>query len=223
MHPPLTPIADIASRRVRSFGAASVAELASAEFEDGMRLSPGEARERLRGIEAHFVDDDWFWLPAGARDRLPVLTRRVLAVTSPLELGAVRAGISRSYRRRLAFLVPPARVLQAYYSAHPEFEIDDHDRVRPTAQLDYRTELGKADRLFVEVLRSSWTGFLDRAAFLEACTTHGMSRHVFSFATAYSPVLDHPAPDAWCLRGTRFSPIIVAALRHAKGSRAGDR
>ena len=40
----------------------------------------------------------------------------------------------------------------------------------------------------------------------------------FNVHTAHSAVLDHPAADVWCLPGTRVSPIIAAALRHAKAA-----
>jgi len=214
-HPP--QVIRIAAHRVRSFGAASVAELVSAALQQGICLSGAQARESLASAEPRFLDDDWFWLPSRRRDRLSTLSRRILAVASPLHLATLRVGVCRAHRRRLAALIPPVSVLQAFYDTHPDFVLDTRDCVRARAPLDYRVELGKTDRLFVEVLRSSWTGVLDRASFCEACVAGGMSKQTFNSAATYSPVLDHPAPDAWCLRGTRFSPVIVAALRYAKG------
>ena len=107
--------------------------------------------------------------------------------------------------------------MQALYGAHPGFAIDALSRVQPATPLDWTTELGKNDRIFVDVLRASWTGVLDRASFQEACAARGMTARTFGSSIASSAVLDHPMADVWCLRGTRVSPITVAALRHAKG------
>jgi hypothetical protein len=109
--------------------------------------------------------------------------------------------------------------MHAFYRVHPSFAIDALGRVEPVGQLDYRAELGQTDKIFVEVLRASWTGVLDRASFHEACIARGMSAQTFNMRTASSAILDHPADDIWCLRGTRTSPITAAAFRYARGGR----
>jgi hypothetical protein len=208
-------IVRIASRRAGSFGAASVVELAAEAVEQGIHVSEAQVRNALaRHASAEFLDDDWFWLPSG-RNRLATLGDRILAVASPLDGATIRAGVCRTYARRQATLVPPAGVMDAFYRAHPNFTVDAQGRVRPAGRLDYMTELGKTDRIFVDVLRSSWTGVLDRVSFHDACIARGMTTRTFNVRTAYSAVLDHPAADIWCLRGTRVSPITAAALRHA--------
>ena len=216
--PPLQ-ILETATRRARSFGAASVEELASGSSPFGL-----PAREALtRAAGAEFLNDDWFWLPGDRRNRLSTLTRRILAVTSPLDIPTIRAGVCRSYRRRQTALIPPGRVMRVFYESHPAFVLDTQDRVTPGGRLDYRVELGKNDRIFVDVLRSSWTGVLDGASLHDGCRALGMTTSAFRSAAAYSAVLDHPAADVWCLRGTRVSPVTMAALRHAKTAERRDR
>jgi hypothetical protein len=208
----------MAFRRVRSFGTSSVAELVSTTVGQGIDVSAGQAREAVaRHAGAEFLDDDWFWFPDGGRNRLCTLTRRILAVASPLDVATIRAGVCRAVPRRQAPLLPPAGVMQAFYRAHPAFALDALFRVRSTARLDYTSELGKADQVFVDVLRSSWIGVLDTASFQEACLARGMTARTFNAGTTRSAVLDHPPGDIWCLRGTRVSPITAAALRYAKG------
>jgi hypothetical protein len=195
----------------------SLTELAASAADRGNEVSEAEAREALTlHLAAEFLDEDWFWLPDEGHNRLATLSRRILAVTSPLELATIRAGVYRTYPPRQAGLVPPAQVIDAFHRAHPSFLIDALGRVRPAADLDYRTELGSTDRIFVEVLRSSWTGVLDPASFRDACLACGMTAQTFNVRTAHSAVLDHPEADIWCLRGTRISPVTAAALRHAK-------
>jgi hypothetical protein len=194
-----------------------MAELYSAALNDGFQVIEAEARQAVaRSLSVEFLEGDWFWLPDRKPNGLHTLTRRILSVTSLLDVATVRAGVCRAHRRRHAALVPPESVLCAFYNTNPAFTLDAEHRVRSAAQLDLRTELTRNDRIFVDVLRSSWIGVLDRSSFHEACMVHGMTTHAFRFATTYSAVLDHPAGDLWCLRGTRVSAITAAALRHAR-------
>jgi hypothetical protein len=125
----------------------------------------------------------------------------MLSVASPLDLATIRGGICRAYPRRQADLVPPARVLAAFYAADPAFVIDARRRVRPSVPLDDRKELGKNDRIFVDVLRSSSTGVLDGVSLRDGCLERGMTRHTFYAARGVSPVLDRRPTGGWCLRG----------------------
>ena len=207
----------MALRRAGSFGAASVVELAAAAVDAGIHVSAAQARDALaRYSAAEFLDDHWFWLPSDGRNRLKTLSCRILSVASPLDVATIRAGVHRTYSRSHAALVPPTRVIDAFYCAHPRFAVDAQGHIRPTGNLDYRTELGMTDRTFVDVLLSSWAGVLDPVSFHDACIARGMITPTFSLCTARSAVLDHPTPDIWCLRGTRVSPITAAALRHAR-------
>jgi hypothetical protein len=208
----------MALRRASAFGVARLSELAATAVDQGIHVSEAQAREALAALtRAEFLDDDWFWLRGGP-NRLAALARRILAVSSPLEIRAIRAGVCRTYAQPQAALVPPAGVMEAFFGVHPRFLVDARHRVGTDDPLDYRRELGKTDQVFVEVLRSSWTGVLDQAAFRTACTDRGMRPLTFNVHTAHSAVLDHPAADVWCLTGTRVSPIIAAALRHAKAA-----
>ena len=209
-------IARMASRQARSFGPrvwpASLLQPAIG----AKSLSDAQAREALAHGGAEFLDDEWFWLPGRRRSRLCTLTCRILVVASPLDVATIRAGVCRTYPHSHAALVPPVDVMDAFYLANPRFAVDTQRRVRSACPLDYRTELSKTDQVFVEALRSSWTGILDDASFHDACMARGMTTRTFNVRAARSAVLDHPVADIWCLRGTRVSPITAAALRHAR-------
>jgi len=112
--------------------------------------------------------------------------------------------------------VPPDGVLAAFFGAHPDCDLDAVGRVRHVAELCYRNELRTTDLIFVEVLRASWTGVLDRESFVEGCASRGMTARTFEHRAPRSALLDDPGGDIWCLRDTRVSPITAAALRHAK-------
>lgn len=209
-------IVRMASRQAWSFGAASLAGLAAAAGDRGKSLSDAQAREALAHGGAEFLDDDWFWLPGRRRSRLCTLTCRILVVASPLDVATIRAGVCRTHPRSLAALIPPTDVMEAFYRANPRFAVDPQRRVRSADLLDDTTELSRTDQIFVEALRSSWTGILDDESFHDACLARGMTTRTFNARAAKSAVLDHPVDDVWCLRGTRISPITAAALRHAR-------
>ena len=97
------------------------------------------------------------------------------------------------------------------------------DTVGALISLDYRKVLGDADRAFVEVLRESPTGLMDRLELEMAVTARGIAPATFSVFTTYSPILDHPATNVWCLRGHNVDPAQLEALRAAIATRPRQR
>jgi sarcosine oxidase gamma subunit len=207
----------IASRLASSFGAASLRGVSAAAAALEIRVSGPEAREVLtRYCGAQFLDADWFWLPVRARNRLRTLTRRILAVCSPLDVATVLAGVHRAYGGRDIDLLPPLRVIAALFATDDAFAVDRRGRVRAAKPFDWRKELGKNDQIFVDALRCSREGILGRAAFHDACVARGMTSNMFNNATRLSVVLDNPFRGAWCLRGTQVTPAAAATLRPAR-------
>lgn len=207
----------IASRPASSFGAASLRRVSAATAASEIPVSGRETRELLiRYCGAQFLDADWFWLPVRARNRLRTLTRRILAVSSPLHVATVRAGVHRAYGGRDIDLLPPLHVIAALFAADDSFAIDRRGHVRAAVPSDWQQELGKNDRIFVDALRCSRHGVLGRPAFHDACLARGMTSNMFNNATRLSVVLENPFRGVWCLRGTRVAPAAAAALRGAR-------
>jgi len=220
------PITLVASRQSDSFGASNLAELTSALWHQGMEIAEEQAREVLNQYSsAEFLNDDWFWMPDRSpnRNRLYNISRKILSVVSPMDVSTIRDGARRSYRFRGVTLVPPRDVMTAFYRAHPAFIVEVDGRVRSVDPLDYREELGKTEHIFVDVLRSSPTGVLERASFQEACEALGMNLSTFGVYTTYSAVLNHLGTDIWALRGVQVNPASVDALRRANASRPRER
>jgi hypothetical protein len=119
--------------------------------------------------------------------------------------------------------VPPRSVLRAYYQAHPEFEIDDSDLVKPTEPLDYRVELALNDTILVDVLRSSPASVLDRASFAAECERRSMNMNTFGIYLTYSPVILHLGTDIWSLRGIRVDPAAIEAVCAANALRQREK
>ena len=216
MRPYVPQIVHMASSRARLFGAASVAKLASVAVDQGFDISEGQAREVIAlYCDAEFLDADWFWLPGADQSQFFTLSCGILAFASPLDVATIRAGLCRSFPHAQDVLIPPVRVMEAFYRVHPSFEVDARGRVRGADEFDARAQLSKADQIFVDVLRSSESGALDRGSFRDGCLARGMTPSTFQFGITSSAVLDHPARDAWCLVGTRISPGTLAAMHNA--------
>jgi hypothetical protein len=183
------------------------------------------ARVLQSSTKVAFLEADWFWMPEipADRNRLRNLTQKMLAVTPRLDVATLRQGVRRGYRYRNIDLVPPSSALIAFYRAHPEFVVLDDGTVESVNLLDYRDLLGDVEQVFVKVLRASPTGLLDRADFEEAVTERGVNPNTFSVFCTYSPILDHPAVNVWCLRGHTVDPAHLEALRAVSATRPRER
>lgn len=170
---------------------------------------------------------DWFWatdLPAG-RNRLVNVCRKMLSITCPISLARLRDGVRREYKfrnitspSRYDLQVPPANVMRAFLSDHPEFVVVD-DLVHPAVPLDYRREMGEFDRLLVDVLRSSPSAVLDRATIVRECLRRGAQPARVQTELTYSCVVEHVDINIWSLRGADINPAAVEALRKANALR----
>jgi hypothetical protein len=182
--------------------------------------------------DVQFVEEDWFFhRPTNPeRDRLRNVTRKMLSVAEPIELGLIREGLRRENRYRpyrgvvtWSLLVPPRSILRAYYEAHPEFILEDGDRVKAAEPLHYRGELAINEAILVDVLRSSPACVLDRANFAAECLRRSMNVNTFSVYLTYSPVILHLGLDIWSLRGVRVDPAAVEAVREANALRPREK
>jgi len=231
--PDADTILRVAYRQAHASGASNVAEVV-AEIRAGKIIVDEDAvRHVLRRFsEVQFLEEEWFCHrpPNPERDRLRNVTRKMLSVASPIELGAIREGLRRYYRYRghrgvktWSLLVPPRSVLRAYYEAHPEFIVEDGEMVKPIEPLDYRVELALNDAILVDVLRSSPACVLDRASVANECIRRSMNVNTFSIYLSYSPVVVHLGKDIWSLRGVRVDPAAVEAVRQANALREKEK
>jgi hypothetical protein len=170
------------------------------------------------------TNGDW-WKLTGIpvnRDRLLNLIFKMLSVASPQTIKSLREGVSRLYRLRSSsapryrenLIVPPIAVIGAVLKDTREVVLSG-DLVSLRDPTGHRTLIGEADRILVDVLRSSSTGLLDRTSLTRQCLARGMNEATFSVLSSYSPLLEHPAPGIWKLRGTVVDPAAVEAASQA--------
>ena len=223
----------VAYRQAHASGASNVSEVVAEMTANNITVDEDAVRHVLREFsEVQFQEEGWFIhrpiIPE--RDRLRNVTRRMLSVASPIDLGVIREGLRRVYRYRghrgvktWSLLVPPRSVLRAYYEAHPEFIVENGEMIGAREPLDYRVELALNDTILVDVLRSSPACVLDRASLATECTRRSMNVNTFSLYLTYSPVILHLGTDVWSLRGVRVDPAAVEAVREANALRQKEK
>jgi hypothetical protein len=218
-----------AYRQAHASGASNIGEVIAELAAEKLAVDEKAVRYVLREFsEVEFLEEDWFChRPANPeRDRLRNVTRKMLAVTAPIELSVLREGLRREYRYRgnrgvdgWTLLVPPRSVLLAYYKTHPEFTVEDRELIKSASPLDYRVELALNDSILVDVLRSSPACVMDRASLAQECARRSMNMNTFNIYLSYSPVIVRLGMEVWSLRGVRVDPAAVEAVRQANALR----
>jgi hypothetical protein len=218
----IEPIFLTARREAGRVGVSNIEEVEAQLQAVGHQYPACAVQGALRSsAKIEFLEEDWFWVPdiPPGRNRLRNVTQRMLSVTPHLDIATIRHGIRRHYRFRHIDIVPPTSVLTAFYRAHPEFVVSDDDIIASKSPLDYRDVLGPAECAFVNALRASPTGLMDRLDLERAVTGRGVNANTFSVFTTYSPILDHPALNVWCLRGQVIDPAEIEGLRAVAATR----
>ncbi len=226
-------IGSIARRQASASGVSNLQEVMAELSTKGIKLEETGAKHLLEAMpNLEFVEGDWFWYSDGipTRNRLRNVTRKMLSVTAPINVGELREGIRRVYKyrnatqkRRWPLLVPPRSVLSAFYRANSEFAVDDRDNVVCVGLLHYRAELGVTEQVMVDVVRSSPSCVLERASFWRECSKRGVNESTFSTYASYSPVIRHVGADIWSLRGVRVDPAALEAVRTANSLRPREK
>jgi hypothetical protein len=224
----------IACRQAEASGATNIQEIAA---ELGSRGYANVDHEAIRRFLSHcpeleFLSLDWLWHKGGIpdRNRLRNVTRKMLSVTSPINVSEVREGVHRHYKIRRTrgisswpLVTPPRAILQELYRVHPEFSIDADGMVGSVEKLEYSSELNATERVLFDVLRSSPACLLDRSSLARRCFDSGMNPNTFSQYLTSSPVITHVGTDMWSLRGTKIDAAAVEALREANAARPNER
>ena len=93
----------VAYRQAHASGASNVGEVLAEMTANRIAVPKGTVRHVLREFsEMQFIEEEWFFhRPTNPeRDRLRNVTRKILSVASPIELGVIREGLRREYRYR---------------------------------------------------------------------------------------------------------------------------
>lgn len=228
----LAAVARVAARQVAAAGMGSVLDVVDAVpvvTSDEPEHQVRQLLSSLGGVE--FLSNDWFRFKDRTGGLIDTASRKMLAVTSPLDVASLREGLKRALRfretshRRGTRLpaAPPREVLSEYYRVHPDFVITTDGLVRPIKPLDVHAELGSTESAVVGVLRASPLGVMHRADIIAACTRQGVNFNTLAIILTYAPFIQHLGASLWMPRGTSVEPAALEALRKEGATRRREK
>jgi hypothetical protein len=196
------------------------AELASAGAIGVTRELVREVLSRRVGFRWLDEEAGWFWLDDVPRNPLINKIDKILAVSSRIELSALRVGVARHYRTQ--GFSPPLRVLRALCEQLSDCELVAERFVvdgRPRTQAE---ELSSHELSMVEVFKAHGP-LLSHAEVRSRCQAAGLNDTTTTMALGNSPILTRVDVGVYSLIGASVAPGEVGAItREVKRSRQGS-
>lgn len=199
-------------KSIEHWGVASIADVANrVASEHSQSVSP-EFVARTMQKEAGFrwldAATGWFWLAATPRNRAINQMRKILSVTSHIDVSELREGMSRHYR--VEGFAPPRRVLLELCRQIPEYKVEDQT-ISADPPLDYERVLAETERTMTRIMLANGR-VMRRGDFESRCLEAGMKRSTFYMYLDYSPILARYAPGVYGLRGANVTPGQIQTL-----------
>ena len=209
-------IIQVAKRDVLSYGATTVAEIASGVSSSVSRkvdhalilqtlqtLGDFQWLDRRRG---------WFQLDCLPQYGLPNMIEKILSVTGRIDVSRLRGAIARY--RRTGRNVPPARVLLEFCRRMPGIRAEGTTVIADPPR-DWRKVLAGVEAGMVRVLKEHGP-VMERGAFEEHCIAGGMNRFSFNAIIMCSPVIQQYGRSVYGLLGAKVDRKTIAALAARK-------
>jgi hypothetical protein len=150
----------------------------------------------------------WFWLSSSKRNRLLNQIEKILSVTNPVDVAAIRTGITRNYR--LQGFAPPRRVLLELCRQVPEYRVEG-SKICAVPSLNWIDVLADTEETMVRILKTQGP-ILPRTDLYDLCLKEGMNRATFYMYLGNSPVIAQYARGVYGLAGAEIEPGIIESL-----------
>jgi len=202
----LEQIHQTARATVRHWGVSNVEDLAAAT-----NTSSAVVRQLLPFVPTFkWLDESsgWFWIADVRRNSLLTSIRKILAVSSVIDVGELRAGVGRPHRRK--GFAPPRRVLLEVCRQLAWCRVDGN-MVAATQSQNPDQVLSDSERIMFNILKSD-EPVLQRSEFERLCLAAGINRHSFWAFLSYCPIITRYAPEVYGLRGADVPVGLVERL-----------
>ena len=227
-------LASIARAQSGASGATDVLGVLDQAMKEELIFEEQRAARLIRSLpDLQWLTNDWFCVRSVPieRNRLRNVARKMLSVTSPTHAAKIRGGMRKTVtwrnatwsQHRWPMRAPPEVVVRQFLKNHPEFTVDTEGLVYPAEELDYRNELGAAERHMVDAIRSTPAGVLDRQSIRDSCIRKGVNPHTLEVSLTYSPVIEHLGVNLWAIAGANVDPAAVEAVRKANALRPREK
>jgi hypothetical protein len=202
----LKQIDDAATTVVRHWGVSNVEDLAASTKTTAALVR--QLLPFLPGLKWLDQVSDWFWISDLPRNSLLTPIRKILAVSSSIDVGELRAGVARPHRRKGS--APPRRVLLEVCRQLPWCRVNGN--TISTAQSQNPDQvLSDSERIIFSVLKTHGP-VLQRSELEKLCLEAGIKRHSFWIYLSYCPIITRYASGVYGLRGADIPAGLVERL-----------
>ncbi len=209
------PIAKQARRLVDQWGLGTLDEVAAIVTEEVRvpvdRTLAEAALEGMDGIAWLSDDRSWFLIDDFQKNKLERQVVKILSVSPRVQIGSLREGLLRSFKRRE--LAPPSQVV-ARFLAYRGFDVID-ETVSPRQPIATADVLSASEETMVEILRQSGPQLrLDQ--FEELCLRRGVKKPTYVSRIDQSPLFVVTRSGLIGLRGVTPEPERAVATTVAE-------
>lgn len=201
-------------RAVEHRGVATISDIVAQVEEEVHQHVPNSFAVSVLSTRKDFrwLDESqgWFFLSSVTRNRLLNLIEKILSVCDRIDIGDLRAGVSR-YHRMEGF-APPKEILLQFCREISWCKIQG-GLVYAEPRLDWEQVLkGTNDWAMCAILKE-YGQAMPTAEFEKRCLEIGINKRTFSVYLSYSPIIAKIAPGIYALRGSKIPPGIVESLK----------
>lgn len=215
----LNEIVGIARRACRASGSVSLDYVAKCL---PTAIPMGILRDMLHcAKDIEFISPDYCWVPRtpAKRVRIQNVTKKMLAINRPLEIGEIREGLNRkfSFRNKTGSakyegVVPPSHILISLFRMYPQFHVIGDYTVDFIGDLHQHNELTRPERAIVDAFKHFDTDALDRQTIKEYGDDLGINMSSLEVEMTYSPIVVQVKQNVWRLVGSHVSPEAVTSV-----------
>jgi len=207
----LNTIDRLARNSIRRWGATTISEVASltgrsasARNNCALVASILTSQKRFHWLES----PDWFWFSHVRANRLMRRIKKIISVTNPIDVSALRTGIARDYR--MASRVPPVPILLEFCIQACGLQRSG-DSVYTNQPINLRRALSVEELCLVNLLRDSG-GTMSRVELMSGWVKRNANRATLHQMLCYSPIISRHADGIYGLVGV---PVASRISRQA--------
>jgi len=210
----------IARRAVEHWGVVTIPDIVAQTKEKTGQTISSEFVVSVLTAQKEFVWLDkstgWFWLTSRTRNRLLNYIKKVLSVSSNIDVSSLRAGVGRSHRMK--GVSPPRRVLIELCRQLTWCRVENNLIVAdPPLNWEEILKDGVIEWAMCSILKQ-YGPVMRTDDFEKHCKELGVNQNSFFVYLSYSPIIAKYGNGVYGLRGSYVSPGMIDSLKPMRKS-----
>jgi DNA-directed RNA polymerase alpha subunit len=152
---------------------------------------------------------EWFWLPSVPRNRLINQIKKILSVSSNLDISELRSGVRRHHR--MEGYAPPSNILLEL-CRNLRFCTVEGNSINVKSELNWENVLDGVELKMAKILNEH-SSIMSREDLQEQCLNAGINENTFYIYLMYSPIITKYTVGVYGLRGTKTQPGMINSLK----------